>query len=127
MIATWNDANHRGVLVALDAGEELAGLAGPATLCVPAIAGNAQYDALIAAEIAIGAYAAPAERRLVASSAIVDRLQEAGKLEAARAALDAGDLYTRERWNSRTAIYADDPDALALLAAIGADPETILA
>jgi hypothetical protein len=66
-------------------------------------------------------------RLLVPKRLIVERLQAAGKLEAARAALDATDLYTRERWNTRDAIYADDETALALLAAIGADPAAILA
>jgi hypothetical protein len=69
----------------------------------------------------------PALRRLVRRSVIVDRLQAAGNLPAARAALDAADLYTRERWSAREAIYADDPTAIALLQAIGADPEAILA
>ena len=64
---------------------------------------------------------------LVPTRTIVDRLQAAGKLAAARAALDAADLYTRERWNHRDAIYADDPAALALLNAISADPAVILA
>lgn len=66
-------------------------------------------------------------RRLVAKADIVDRLQAAGKLDAARVALDAADLYTRERWNVRNGIYADDPTALALLKAIGADPAVIMA
>lgn len=67
-------------------------------------------------------------RRLVPKSVIVARLQAAGKLAAARAALDA-DLYARERWYApdRPSIYADDPEALALLASIGADPAVILA
>src|SRR5688572_27183807 len=69
-----------------------------------------------------------APRRLVPKSVIVDRLNAAGKLGAARVALDAN-LYARERWYApdRPAIYFDDPEALALLAAIGADAETILA
>lgn len=71
--------------------------------------------------------AEPPLRRLVRRSIIVDRLQAAGKLMAAREMLDAADLYTRERWNAREAIYADDPTAIALLQAIGADPEAILA
>jgi hypothetical protein len=58
---------------------------------------------------------------------IVDRLEAAGKLEAARAALDAAPLYTRERWNNRQLVNADDPDANALLQVIGADPAVILA
>lgn len=66
-------------------------------------------------------------RVLVPKYLIVDRLQAAGKLHAARAALDASDLYTRERWNTRDAIYADDAAALALLAATGVDSADILA
>lgn len=66
-------------------------------------------------------------RILVPKRLIIDRLQAVGKLEAARATLDAADLYTRERWNTRDAIYADDAAAIALLAAIGADPTAILA
>jgi len=76
----------------------------------------------------IAPYAAPVERRLVAKSVIIARLQAAGKLAAASAAINA-DLYVRERWYApdRPAIYADDPEALALLTAIGADRRVILA
>jgi hypothetical protein len=63
----------------------------------------------------------------VPTRTIVDRLEAAGKLEAARAALDAAPLYTRERWNNRPLVNADDPDANALLQGIGADPAVILA
>jgi hypothetical protein len=66
-------------------------------------------------------------RRLVPRATIIDRLHSAGKLDAARAALDAADLYTRERWNARDAIYADDATAIALLNAIGANASEILA
>ena len=69
----------------------------------------------------------PAPPRLVPKRIIVDRLHAAGKLEAAKAALDAQPLYTRERWNSRDSVYATDPDTVALLKAIGADPDSILA
>lgn len=69
----------------------------------------------------------PPERRLVPKRVIVDRLHAAGLLEAAKAAIDGADLYTQERWNSRTDIYADDPTALGLLEAIGGDPEVIFA
>jgi len=62
----------------------------------------------------------------VAKRTIVGRLQSAGLLTAARAALDAADLFTRERWNAREAIFADDPTAIALLQNIGADPASIL-
>ena len=66
-------------------------------------------------------------RILVPKRLIIERLHAAGRLEAARAALDATDLYTRERWNTRDAIYADDESAIALLDAIGADAGAILA
>lgn len=83
---------------------------------------NARLDAVIAAHDPTKPL-----RRPVAKAVIVDRLHAAGKLDAARVALDAADLYTRERWNTRAAIYSDDPAALALLAAIGADPAVIMA
>lgn len=69
----------------------------------------------------------PPPRRLVERAVIVERLIAAGKLAAARQALDAASIEMRERWNTKSAIYADDPDALALLKLIGADPATILA
>lgn len=75
-----------------------------------------------------GYYRAPETIRiLVPKRTIVDRLAAAGKLDAARAALDASDIHTRERWNTREAIYADDAATLALLNAIGAEPSDILA
>lgn len=67
------------------------------------------------------------ERRLVAKRVIIDRLHAAGLLEIARKTLDAAPLYTRERWNSRDAVFADDPETIAFLRLIGADPDTILA
>lgn len=66
-------------------------------------------------------------RYLVPKRVIVDRLHDAGLLDAAYAALNAADLYTRERWNTRTDIFADDPTALAVLATIGGDPAVIFA
>lgn len=69
-----------------------------------------------------------APRRTVAKSLIIERLQAAGLLGAAKAALDS-DLYARERWYApdKPAIHADDAEALALLAAVGADSEAIMA
>ena len=58
---------------------------------------------------------------------IIDRLNDVGLLDAAFAALEAQDRYSQERWNSREAIYSDDPTAVALLQSIGADPAAILA
>lgn len=70
----------------------------------------------------------PPPRRLAPKSTIVDRLHAAGKLAAAKAAIDSN-LYVRERWYApdKPAVYADDPETLGLLAAIGADPAVILA
>lgn len=69
----------------------------------------------------------PPVRILVSKATIVDRLYTAGKLDAANAALNASDLYTQQRWNTRSSIYADDPTALALLKAVGADSDIIMA
>ena len=90
--------------------------------------GQVTADKLYAAVAQFRAdYPDAVERGLIPKYVIVDRLQAAGKLEAARAALDAADLYTRERWNNRDAIYSDDPTAIALLQAIGANVADILA
>ena len=77
------------------------------------------------------AYVVPVERRMVAKSAIVERLHNypgGEKLTAAQAALNAN-AYNRERWYApdKPGVYADDPEVLALLTAIGVDPEIILA
>ncbi len=67
------------------------------------------------------------EPRLVRKSLIIDRLQDAGKLEAAYAALQAAPLYDRQRWEVRDSVYYNDPTMLAALNAIGADPAVIMA
>lgn len=69
-----------------------------------------------------------AERRSVLKSTIISRLHAAGKLEAAQVAINS-DAYVRERWYApdKPAIYADDAEAIALLEAIDADPDAILA
>jgi XkdW protein len=72
--------------------------------------------------------AQPPPRRMVAKSLIISRLIEAGKIEAARAALEANaSAYARWWAPDKPAIYADDPEAIALLQSIGADPAAILA
>lgn len=70
----------------------------------------------------------PPERRLVMKSLIISRLIDAKKISAAKAALDS-DASAYARWwaPDRPSIYFDDPDAIALLKAIGADPDAILA
>jgi len=68
-----------------------------------------------------------AEPRLVRKSVIIDRLHAADKLEAAYAALQLASLYDRQRWESRNAFYFNDPTLIAVLTAIGADPDAIMA
>jgi hypothetical protein len=72
--------------------------------------------------------APPEPRRLVVKSTIIRRLNEAGLLAAAIQGLNSN-LYARERWYAPDwpSIYFDDPEALALLSAIGADVQTIMA
>jgi hypothetical protein len=70
----------------------------------------------------------PAQRRLVRKSTITARLIAAGKMEAAHAALMASPInFARWIAADRPAIYFDDPDAIALLTAIEADVEAIMA
>lgn len=57
---------------------------------------------------------------------IVDRLIAANKLSEALSAI-ASDAVVQARWNAAVEIATDDPTARALCAAIGVDPETILA
>ena len=75
-----------------------------------------------------GARAPHPPRRQVLKSVIISRLIAAGKIAAAKAALDA-DAAGYARWwaPDRPAIHHDDPDARALLAAIGAEAATIMA
>jgi hypothetical protein len=67
-------------------------------------------------------------KRQVLKSVIIARLIEAGKITAAKAGLEQ-DAAAYARWwaPDRPAINHDDPDALTLLAAIGADAEAIMA
>lgn len=65
--------------------------------------------------------------RLVRKSLIIDRLHDAGKLDAAYAVLQSAPLYDRQRWETRDSVYFNDPTLLAALSAVGADPDVILA
>lgn len=67
-------------------------------------------------------------RRKIAKSLVQQRLIDAGKIDAAHAALWSNKA-SFARWFApdHPEVYADDPDALALLAAIGADPDVIMA
>jgi len=66
-------------------------------------------------------------RWFVPKLVIVERLEAAGKLAQAVAALEGSSLAVQQRWAAAVEIHNDDPDALALLIAIAADPEAILA
>lgn len=75
-------------------------------------------------------YARRAEepKRTILKSVIVSRLIEAGKIGAAKAALDSNPAaFARWFASDRPAVNHDDPEAIALLKAIGADPDAILA
>ncbi len=74
----------------------------------------------------VDAFVAPPARWLVPKLTIVDRLIAAGQDDAAFQAL-AADARKQRRWDAATDVWSDDADALALLAAIGADPAVILA
>lgn len=67
------------------------------------------------------------EPRLVRKAVIIDRLHAIDKLEAAHAVLQLASLYDRQRWEVRDAIYFNDPTLIAVLTAIGADPDAIMA
>ena len=97
------------------------------TAAIPADPTNRHYRLLIDDGTAIAPYepppAAPYE---VSKLAIVDRLEVAGLRAAAKAAL-AQDGLRQDRWDNSVAIRSDDADVRALLTAIGADPDVILA
>lgn len=66
-------------------------------------------------------------RKAVPKSTIISRLYALKKLDAAVQVLNSN-TYTRERWyaSDKPEIYVDDPEAIALLKAIGVDPSDIL-
>lgn len=91
------------------------------------IAAEAELDAVLEAA-GLGERAPHPPRRQVLKSVIIGRLIAAGRIGAARTALESdAALYARWWAPDRPAIHHDDADALALLAAIGADAATIMA
>mgnify|MGYP000373699522 CR=1 FL=1 len=79
----------------------------------------------IAAGGIVTADEAPAERRRVPKSTIIARLTD----EELDAALALMTTRQKERWRApdHPAVDVDDPELLAVLAAVGADPEAVLA
>lgn len=69
----------------------------------------------------------PERRRYVPKYTILKRLQADGLLAQAFAAFDQLSREKRELWHAAQDIWSEDPDTLALLRAIGADPDVILA
>ncbi len=91
------------------------------------IASEEDLDAVLA-DAGHGDRAPHPPKRTVLKSVIVSRLIAADKIGAAKAALDANPAaFARWFASDRPAINHDDPDALALLTAIGADPDAIMA
>lgn len=99
--------------------------------CVPPDDANADWRAY-QAWLAGGNQPDPADvpvapPRLVDKGTITERLIAAGKLEAALAALAALPVADQQRWANKPAIHATDARARALIAAIGLNPDEILA
>ncbi len=79
-------------------------------------------------ETEVTAFLATAQRWLVPKLQIVDRLIAIGLMDAATATLnDAANVTVKTRWDAAAEVWNDDPQALALLAAIGADAASVLA
>lgn len=88
------------------------------------IASESELDEVLAAYGFLG----PTARRKVRKSIVQARLIEAGKMDAAYAALTQMPAeFARWFAPDRPEVYADDPAALMLLQAIGADPKEIMA
>jgi hypothetical protein len=92
--------------------------------------GSVWVDAIGGAptEAELDAFVAPPSRWLVPKLALVDRLIAAGKMDAATAALnDPANATVKARWDACIEVWSDDPAAVALLSAIGADASAVLA
>lgn len=73
--------------------------------------------------------APPVERRRVDKWVIIERVNSAGKAAAAKALLDMpGNEAALFKWNAPIqSIYFDDADTVAMILALGLDPEVIMA
>jgi hypothetical protein len=73
------------------------------------------------------ARSAPAPGRpLISKAALVEKLDQLGKLAQAELLLQNVTPIVRQRWYAKPVIYADDPDLLASLRKLGVDPRDIL-
>lgn len=93
----------------------------------PETLGRAVYEELKNSPIA-PYVPVPPGRQQVLKSVVQARIIEAGKMPAAYAALTENPVYFA-RWFApdHPAVNCDDPDAVALVAALGLDPAEILA
>lgn len=82
------------------------------------------------------AYVAPPVRWEVPQLMVVRRLTAAGllrqalaglKLDEPASSLTDAELVLRESWRAAATLYSNDPDVIAFLTAIGANPAVILA
>jgi hypothetical protein len=89
---------------------------------------RAEYEAWLAAgNTPETADPVPAPAWRVSKLAIIERLNSAGKLAAADAALQS-DMLTRMKWDAAPdTVPHDHADVVAFLTAIGADVETVMA
>lgn len=99
--------------------------------CLPPDRGNIDYQAFLAWQAEGNEpepYVPVPVRRSLRKSLVQQRLIDAGKMDAAYAALTSNPTYFA-RWFApdRPEVYADDTDALLLLSAIGADAGVIMA
>ncbi len=72
----------------------------------------------------------PVVRLLVRKSTVIRRLHDAGLLAAVMGVLDApANVYAKARWWSPDwpEIYTDDPEAVAIVSAVGGNAAVILA
>lgn len=65
--------------------------------------------------------------RVLSKLTVIDRLNKAGLFKAAFTALGGPGALLYERWSAASEVNTKDPDVLALLGAIGADVQTVLA
>jgi hypothetical protein len=92
------------------------------TLVIPA--GSPDRDA------AILAFFGPPPRTLIRKSTVIRRCHEAGVLAAVMAILDhPSNAYAKARWWAPDwpEVFADDPEMVAMLTAVGADVAVITA